>query len=244
MPFAQRLILSILACTLSACAHTRAMAPGPIVTDRPDQTEGTDLVSPGWSQVEGGITAFSPRRGPDSRQAGEVLLRYGVASRFEARAELPSVMTSRNRRREFTDGSLGFKTPLLVPRSDASRAVPALSLLAAMGVSTQWGNGVALRTPEVILAAGWGLTDRWDVSANIVTDPFSRYASNHFVGTTLATGYEFNDRLGSYAEIYALDVPAVNGGLTYRLTPDFQVDARIGRTASTLFTGVGLGVRW
>lgn len=246
----RRLVFSLLACAVSACVHSRAAAPGPIVTDRPDQTEGTALVSPGWWQVEGGVTEYKPKVGADTREAGELLLRYGVGRRFEARFELPSIITGTGIRREWSEGGLGFKTPLLVPSPGASRAVPALSLLAATGVSTHWSDGPALRTPELILAAGWGLTDQWDVSANVVTQPFSRYAADHFIGTTLSTGYEFNDRLGAYAEVYSLGVGTLNGGLTYRLTPDFQVDARIGRTnywqvdRSTTFTGVGFGVRW
>jgi hypothetical protein len=220
------------------------------VTDRPDQTEGTDLVAPGWWQAEGGVTEYRPKYGANTREAGEVLLRYGVGRRFEARLELPSVITRAGTRREFSKGWLGFKTPLLIPRSGASRAVPALSLLAATGVSTRWTDGPALTTPEVILAAGWELTERWDLSANVASYPFSRYATDHLEGISLSTGYAVNDRLGMYLETYDFDGPTLNGGLTYRLTPNFQVDARIGRmnywrtARSTLFTGVGFGVRW
>lgn len=236
-------------CGMSACGHQRVM-PGPIVTDRPDQTEGTDLVAPGWWQAEGGVTAFTPRSGPQSREIGELLLRYGAGPRFEARVEMPSVITSQARRREVSEGALGFKTPIVVPRVGASRAIPAISLLASTSVSTHWADGPVLSTPEVIVAGGWGLSDRWDVSANLVSMPFSRYATDRFVGLTFTTGLAINERLGTYAEIYNLGVPTLNGGLTYRLTPGFQVDARLGLADAnsardrTVFTGAGFGVRW
>jgi hypothetical protein len=234
--------------SLCACVHTLA-APGPIVTDRPDQTEGTGLVAPGWTQLEAGMTAYVPSRRERSQSLGEGLLRYRVLPRLEARADIPSIVLTSGAKREFGDGGLGIKTPLLIPAEGASRAVPALSLLASTSVSTNWSRGPALETPEIILASSWEFSDRVGLAANVVGRPFASRSGDMWEGISLSGGFDLTERLGSYAEAYNLGTPAVNTGLTYRLTPNFQVDGRIGVSGYSdrdriIFFGVGFGTRW
>lgn len=245
-------ICAIVAVALSACAHVHSVS-APIVTDRPDQTEGTALVARGWTQLEAGVTAYGSGRAPATRSFGEALLRYGVAPRFEARFDLPSVITTTGSAHELSEGGVGFKTALLIPAEHASHAVPAVSLLASTGISTHWSRGTALGTPEVILASSWGLSDRADLSANVVTLPFAGGAGASWVGLTLSAGFDLTDRLGAYAEVYNLGSPTANGGVTWRVTPGFQVDARLGLTdlmaprargGPTGLAGVGFGTRW
>ena len=240
------LLLSPLA--LCACVHTGA-APAPIVTDRPDQTEGTDLVAPGWMQLEAGVTAYLPRRAERSQTLGEGLLRYRVLPRLEARVDIPSIVMTSGAKHELGEGGLGIKTPLFIPAEGASRAVPALSILAATGVSTNWSTGPALGTPEVILASAWQLSNRVELAANVVGRPFASRSGDKWEGMSLSSGVDLTDRFGAYGEVYNLGTPAVNSGLTYRLTPNFQVDARAGMmgyrsTDRIYYFGVGFGTRW
>ncbi|HVR97870.1 MAG TPA: transporter, partial [Thermoanaerobaculia bacterium] len=58
--------------------------PEPLVTDRPDFTESTSTVAPGHFQVEGGAT-LARVEDEDSETWGEVLVRYGLGPRLEAR---------------------------------------------------------------------------------------------------------------------------------------------------------------
>lgn len=238
------------ALALTACAHARSVAE-PITTDRPDATEGTDLVAPGWTQIEGGMTAYRASRFNGASQSfGELLVRVGAARRLEARLEIPSVVTMTGSKRQYSDPGLGIKTPLLIPADGASRAIPALSLLAATSVSTNWSAGPALGTPEIVLASAWSLSDRLDLAANAVTQPFASGSGEQWVGITIATGVALTERLGSYLEFYHLSTPTMNGGVTYRLTPDFQLDARAGMHSfrqpgnRTGFVGVGFATRW
>ena len=195
------------------------------------------------------MTAYVPRYGARTRSLGEGLLRYGVLPRLEARVDIPSIVLTTGAKREFGDGGLGVKTPLLIPAEGASRAVPALSLLASTSVSTNWSMGPALGTPEIILASSWELSDRVGLAANVVGRPFATQSRDRWEGISVSAGFDLTDRLGSYAEVYNLGTPAVNGGLTYRVTPNFQVDGRVGvsgyrdRYRST-FVGVGFGTRW
>jgi hypothetical protein len=234
---------------LCACVHSRA-ATGPIVTDRPDQTEGTQLVPPGWTQLEAGMTAYKPGLGKSYQTVGEALIRVLAAPRLEARLGIPSVITTSGADRELSDGGLEIKTPLLLPTKEASRAVPALSLLASTSISTHWSREPVFGTPQLILAASWSLSERADLASNIVALPFASQASDRLHGITLSAGFDFTDRFGSYAEVYNLGEPTANGGVTYRVTPNFQVDARAGVTGFTWprkrgsFVGVGFGTRW
>ena len=136
-PLLHTLVASLALC---ACVHTRP-APEPIVTDRPDQTEGTDLVAAGWTQLEAGMTAYVPRRRENSQSFGEGLIRYRAAPRLEARVEIPSIITTAGMKREIGDGRLGFKTPLVIRTEGSPRALPALSFLASTSVSTNWSKG-------------------------------------------------------------------------------------------------------
>ena len=241
--------LALPALALCACVHTHA-ASDPIVTDRPDQTEGTDLVPAGWTQLEAGMTAYNPGRGDSYRTVGEGLLRIRAAPRLEARIGIPSVITTSRASHEFGDGGLEIKTPLFIPKKETSRAMPALSLLASTSVSTHWSREPVFGTPQVILAASWSLSERVDLASNLVALPFASHTGDRVQGITLSAGFDLTDRLGSYAEVYNLGEPTVNGGLTYRVTPDFQVDARVGVTGFTWswdrgsFVGVGFGTRW
>jgi hypothetical protein len=102
----------------------------------------------------------------------------------------------------------------------------------------------------VILAAAWSLSDRMELAGNVVTQPFARGSGAQWVGITVATGVELTDRLGTYAEVYNLGTPTANGGVTYRLTPNFQLDARAGviglmnQRSRGGFVGVGFATRW
>ena len=239
-------LLPLIVC---ACARVHA-PPAPIATDRPDKTEGTGLVAPGWTQVEAGLTSYTPSAGNRSLEIGEALFRYGVAKRLEARFEIPSIIRTEGSDVEYGEGGLGIKTPLFSRATTTSRAIPDLSLLASTGVSTHWSDGPALSTPELILAAAWEVTERIELASNLVVQPFATGSDHTWVGSTLALGVGLTERLGSYLEGYNLGVRTINGGITYRVRDNFQLDARAGVLGwgysyrGVRFVGVGFGTRW
>jgi hypothetical protein len=238
-----------LALAVCACAGVRA-APPPIATDRPDKTEGTSLIAPGWTQLEAGLTSYSPRFGQRSVEYGEALFRHGLARRLEARFEIPSIIKTEATDAEYGDGGIGIKTPLFVPTGKTPPVIPELSLLVSTGVSTHWGDGPAFGTPEVNLAAAWPVSDRLELASNFVVQPFAKRSDDVWVGATLALGVGLTERLGSYFEIYDLGIRTLNGGVTYRVHDHLQVDARAGvagwgyNSPRIRFVGVGFGTRW
>jgi hypothetical protein len=240
-------------------AQTLPPAREPIVTDRPDFTEATDVVGSHRFQLEAGNT-FARTGDETSNSLGEVLLRIGLGSRAELRVSPNSyVRTSaaHTAAAEHTagieDASLGAKLNIIAaPRGIA----PAVALL--VGTSLPTGSRAfrhAAPEREAKLALGWSVAERWDLSGNLNYSA-STEDGEHVVeqAASLSLGHELTSRLGSYVEAYGFrprggdGTQYVNAGVTLQLSNDFQLDARVGsgvgRNASDYFGGLGLARRW
>lgn len=235
-------------------------AQEPLVTDRPDFTESTEVVRRGHVQVEGGYT-FS-RMGSEHRHAfGEVLVRVPVSARLELRFALNSYLVVRwhgGERSGFEDGVLGFKLKLLEGLEERDVARPAVALLVATSVPTGGpAYGESGLQPEVKLALAWPVSHRLSVSSNLIA-AVPRERGERFLqfAASLSAGCSLGERVAGYVEVYGFE-PAerggpslayANGGLTLLLSPDHQLDVRAGRALNAAdthyFVGVGLGVRW
>lgn len=232
----------------------------PLVADRPDFTESTASVAPGRFQVESGYT-LSRGGGTDTHAVGEVLVRVGLAPPLELRVA-PGSYTVLDRPAGSDAGlsnpALGAKATLLRPGPGARAAVPAVAVLAGtslpVGAEAVSPDGAE---PEAGVALGWELGGRLSLGANL---RHGRPVSDgERFGRTVATGalgLEATERLGAYVEVYTLrpDAPGsgpadvLNGGLTLRLGPDAQLDARVGgalgRTGPDLVLGAGFSWRY
>ena len=241
---------------LAACApHLEPLTP--ISTDRPDHTEGVELVPVGIVQVEGGATT-ARSGGVRTTSYGEVLVRVGVADRLELRIEPLTHTTVRAAGAPSVGGlddmAVGFKTPLFTPDS-AARFVPDVSLLLATSIPT---GAHFLRAdgaqPEAVLAAAWSLTSRLGLATNLTLQRGSASGERYWErGASASAGIGLSERAGSYVEWYAIrdsrdDAAAqvFNGGLTWRLSSDLQLDARAGRGTRNegTFAGIGIARRW
>lgn len=229
----------------------------PIETDRPDQTESATLVPAGIVQVEGGVTAT--RSGAvHTTSYGETLVRIGLHRALELRIE-PLTQTSVHARgapsvNGLEDAAVGIKTPLYQPDS-GRRVLPDVSLLLATAIPTGSrsfrGDGLQ---PEAKLAAQWSLAARLGLATNLTARRGREAGESYWErGASASVGFDLTPRTGSYVEWYATRderepsaVHVINGGLTYRVTGDFQVDGRVGRRTGDGggYVGVGVGRRW
>lgn len=208
----------------------------PLVTDRPDFTESPQTVPRGRTQVEAGVTF--ERSGDERAQSlGEVLVRVATGSRSELRIGVPSYLRFRGageRVSGLDDAFLGGKWVL---REGAGKK-PQIALLAGSTLPTG-SRRVAERAyqPEAVLAAAMDLSEKASLSTNLGVARASVDGErfNQFFGS-LSLGYSLSEKWGSYVEVYAFnrDEPGgpskkyVNGGLTYLINDDFQLDARLG----------------
>lgn len=227
-----------LAVSSPACAQESEA----ILTDRPDFTESTETVPAGKTQTEGGMTIS---RSGETRDVsfGEVLVRRALGAKTELRLELPNYARSRgggDRTANFEDGSIGFKIRL-APGSGLGFKKPRVSLIGSVGLPIGSrevrGSGVQ---PGVKLLLGVDLSERFSLSSNLnaayLKDENGRF--NEF-SSSVSLGVGLGERVGSYLEVFGFAPSGerasskyLNGGLTYLLSPDFQLDARL---------GVGLG---
>lgn len=235
-------------------------AAGALVTDRPDATESAETVAPGLFQLETGYT-LARIDGVDGHSLGEVLLRIGVGDDVELRAGFNSYEWARGpgvSADGLSDTSIGLKWQL-AEAGPAGSGQPAVAVL--VGTSLPTGAdaiGDSAAQPGILLAAGLDLSDRVSVGANVgwnsLHDGELDERFSEIVGS-LAVGFGLSDRWGAYAEYFGAyglqdreDENYLNGGLTYLIHDDLQLDGRIGHGLNgrddDLFLGFGAAVRW
>lgn len=248
-------------------------AESPLVTDRPDFTESTEPVPTGRSQIEMGYTFAFDREGDDrlrEHTAPELLLRVGVSERLELRfgwegyswSEAQSRTATRSGR-EVTreawfqgahDLSLGLKYKFV----DQHGSVPHLGVIAQVSVpSGSAGVSSGDVEPAAVLLWAYDLSDRTAVAGNIAFATLTEEGDRFFqAAASLSGAYALTDRLGIYVEYFGLypnreggdSAHSINGGLTYLIDHDLQVDCRVGaglnEEADDFFAGAGVAWRF
>lgn len=233
-----------------------------MVTDRPDATESPVTVASGVFQLESGYT-FGKVEGSSIHTLGEVLLRVGVADVLELRFGVNSYRWVRGQNtsgRGLQDSTIGLKLQLLDNGGRRGFGSPQVAVLASTSLPT--GSSLLSQDklqPVIRLAVGWDLSERLALGTNVFyahTNDVLVDQRFHQAGATVALGIGLTDRWGAYAEYFGTytvvrDGPRedyVNGGVTFLVESDFQLDARIGYGLNSLdedfFVGFGSGVRW
>jgi hypothetical protein len=245
----------------------------PLVTDRPDFTESTETIPPGHAQLEMGYTFTVDREGDErvrDHTAPELLLRVGLHDRVELRLgwdgyswfdteferETPRgrSVTRNDHEEGANDLSIGFKVHL----AEQNGFVPHLGVIGAVTVP----SGSAERTsgdvnPELVLAWAYDVSDSFAIAGNLgiaaATDEGDQFAQG--LGS-LTAALSLTERVGTYLEYFAICPGAegadcahsLNGGVTYLINNDIQLDWRVGvglnEQADDFFAGVGLSWRF
>lgn len=257
-------VLGLFVLTAPLAAQDLSGLPESLVTDRPDFTESTSTVPPGHFQLEGGFT-FTRIGDEESQSLGELLLRVGTGERWEARFGIGSYgridpgIPGIDAIKGYEDPFVGFKVRLTEEDPDLlPPGHPAMALLFHTSVpvgddeltSDEW-------QPETKLALSWDLTERLSLASNVnyayLADAGEWF---HQWGGSLTAGFSLTDRLGMYVEGFGFSKESadgsstsyVNSGLTFLLSNDLQLDARIGAGLDdphpNWFAGLGAAVRF
>ncbi|MFY9825952.1 MAG: transporter [Thermoanaerobaculia bacterium] len=256
--------VALLALAAPLAAEDLSGVQEPINPDRPDLTNGPSLVAPHHLQLETGYTYT--RTGPERKSAlGEILLRYALDDRWEARLGLNSY--------DWIDSGVpgerrisGFEDPFVevkIRLNDADaknrpRGVPSLGLL----VQTTVPAGSRELTsdawqPRAALALHWDLPADGSLESNLgctyAADGDRRF--DQFFASVSA-GFQLNEKLGGFLEGYVFSKESAGGsathfidtGLSYLISKDLAVDIRVGKGLDApdpnWFTGLGAGFRW
>lgn len=245
----------------------------PLVTDRPDFTESTDAVPTGHVQLEVGYTFSYDSENAErfrNHTAPEILVRIGLRTDFELRIgwegytwgdEKTKGATRGGRRATREDSfegshdlSIGFKQKLL----EQDGVLPHFGIIAAVSVptgSTEVSSGDV--DPQLVLLWAYDISDTFVIAGNVGFAAPTNEGDRFFqVSASLSFAWSLTDRVGTYIEYFGFypnvehsdAAHALNGGFTYLLDNNFQIDARIGiglnEEADDFFTGVGFAWRF
>jgi hypothetical protein len=237
----------------------------PLASDRPDFTEASSTVGRGRVQLEGGYTYFRDRTdGGLARLHSypELLLRAGVfADWFELRLgqNFVSILDPGVRS---TTAALDLYVGAKVALTEQAGVFPETAVIAQAFVPTG-GLGVTAHKvlPGLSLLYGWDLAEDWTLAGSALGNKAVDDTGHGFTvfANSLTLGHSWTDKLGGYFEYFAFfphgAVEAgvrpeyyLDGGFTYLVTPNFQLDVRAGvglnRSADDFFAGSGFVVRY
>ena len=260
--------LVIVVAVLLATAATAQEGVEPLVTDRPDITESSQVVGPGRFQIETGLLREyrSGRNGDERSLFTPTLLRLGLTSRWEARLETDGY----SRARVFSPDAGVTRTSgysVLAPGAkyqirEAGEGWTEPSLAAIFHVNVPSGSGIfrgQKLTWDAKVAADWDLAPKWSLGVNaaLVFDEDDRgkvFTSGVLTGSL---GRELTNRVRSFVEL-ATQLPesshggralVLDGGFTYLLNLDTQLDLAVGTglsgaTPADVFWTLGLSRRF
>jgi len=241
-----------------------------IITDRPDFTEASVTVGQGRVQLEAGYTYYRDRAAGATRVTQtypEALLRVGVLSDWlELRLGSTyehSRTTAFGQITEHLSGCDDLYLGTKVALTEQKAHLPETAIIFQATLPTAAGP---LSAGKVL--PGINLLFGWDVVPDFLTVGGS-FQGNRVVDDTghgyiefaqsLTIGYQLTRQFGAFTEWFAFypasaiapDVTSqhyFNGGFSYLVTPDFQLDIRAGwglnHHADDFFAGAGFAVRY
>ena len=254
--------------------YSQSNDPGDIVTDRPDQTESADILQPGYYQFEVGINY--ERKSEDrifysgihtiteKYTTAPALLRIGVFENFEFR--IATVYTYNTRKIDYPPGviSTGTSSPSAgylplelgtkIKMTDESQYIPKTAFLFSASIpeiaSGDFDNNGSTAEFRVLLSKT--LSERFSLGMNLGAEYGG--SSDNAVGLyTLSLAGEIHKNLGGFVEVYGNFADGsepfhyVDGGLTYKIMKNLQIDFSAGTLysddISDFFIGGGISVR-
>lgn len=247
--------------------------PPELVTDRPDQTESTSIVPPGYLQLEVGWThTEDDEHGEDFEgdSLPETLIRYGLCEKLELRlghsghsweeVEFDNGAPSEEVE-GWGDAEIGFKYDLWDEIPECW--IPDAALLMHLSLPTgAEGHSSERADPSVRFNFTHTLAEDLSISYNLgaewetLEDARGEEDTLSTFIWTVSVGKSLTDRLGAFVEIYG-DAPlsaeggatsSLDGGFTYLLTDNLQIDilagAGLSERADDWFIGSGVSYRF
>ncbi len=245
----------------------KAEEPNTIATDRPDFVEATHAVGKGRVQIEAGYTYTRDGNAGEratSHSYPETLVRIGMfADWFELRIGQNFGSQQDIASAPFIEGGqdlyLGFRFDL----TEQKGIFPEASLILQANLPTGHQSFTGQKIlPGFNLLYGWEIIeDRLSLAGSTQINRRLDEDGHHYTqyAQAFTMGFKWTKRLGQYTEWFTL-VPCgatasetrtqhyLDGGFTYLITDNFQLDIRAGvglnRAADDFFAGSGFGIRF
>jgi hypothetical protein len=239
---------------------TVVSAKEPLVTDRPDFTESSSSVGSGALQLESGVTYSDFRNGTEVTTIGEILVRWGVARKFELRFLLPTYAREGGgggNASGFLSSGVGFKYELAQGDGSGFLGGVEAALIASTTIPTGTSDFASSKwQPSAVFAASWELGPNVGIGTNVgigrPADDENRYTT---LWASVAVGVGLNEASSLFFELYGFNREDNRGpstgtfqtGLTYLFSPDLQADVRVARRLTDrgvdFLVGAGLSLR-
>lgn len=222
-------------------------AEQPIVTDRPDVAEASRTVPDGALQIEAGVDGQNT---PNGAFGMPTKIRYGLTYRWEVHLE-SDIFRASTESASFADLDVGGKVHILDARGPW---IPSMGLLLA--ITTPTGDGPWAASPTIL--ADWLFTDNLALGVNVgTTSSLSRRGEvDDSIQWATSLGVGIVGGLGAYGEFFGTSTfdgdqvtLSTDGGLTYLINDDLQLDAYV-RWSDFVNAGFvdglggGVGVSW
>jgi len=220
---------------LTAASDATLSAPtGPIITDRPDQTESPFLVPQWYVQVEAGVQQGATGRIREV-DLPTLLARIGITEYAELRlggASSLRYLTGEDPLEGAWIRSVfaGMKTPIY----SGKQGITQIGFIGHIGLEVyNWDfttDAVSSLTPDFRFCVQHSLTEKYALSYNVgcMWEPYT-YTPAYIY--TLSNAYAFSDRLGVFVEFYGqfssdeyLTEHLFDSGFTFLITENMQLD--------------------
>jgi hypothetical protein len=224
----------------------------PIQTDRPDQTETSHLVPAGVLQFESGFNYERPADGSTVLVHPTLLWRMGLNGRTELRliTDLTTISAGNRSSTGLDPVAVGFKVNLL----DEGGWIPKTSFIAHLNLpwAASTDRIVDYHYPDFRFTFLNAVSDRISLGYNLGAQWSGASAEPEFL-YTFAPAFTLSDAIGCYIEAFGFfpehgrAVHRVDGGFTWLLNNDLQLDLSGGKTLSSEESDayyVSLGASW
>jgi hypothetical protein len=238
----------------------------PLVTDRPDFTEASSTVGRGVNQLEMGYTFFYDDRESDvaivrTHTAPEIIYRRGITDGAELRLgwNYTWERTQLGGTADTVDGANDLYLGTKLDVYEGHCHVPEQAVILQGFVPT---GSEAFTTDEVEFGVNylysWELANDWSLAGSTGFDTLTEGEDDSVVWhQSVAVGVPLSDYWGMYIEYFGLydtdrsvnvDQHFINGGLTYLVNYNLQLDFRAGiglnDDSTDFFTGTGASIRF
>ena len=241
-----------------------------LITDRPDQTESSETVLPGYFQMEFGWTHAEEDNGARGTTDAfpESLLRVGLVENLELRFGYAGYQwedfSFKNGSFEENDGCGDTEVGMKLKFWDEKGWIPQTAVLTHLSLPTGQAPFSSERPDPSYrfafshmlterLSLGYNLGQAWKTNEDDSGDRDTRSVFQY----TVALGISLTERLGTFVEFFG-DIPTgsasgkpanfFNGGFTYLLADNVQLDIASGlglsEDADDWFIGWGLSFRF
>ena len=242
--------LTVLLIVLFVNLFAQENEPVELIGDRPDQTESAFIVPKGYFQFEDGFVYENETSETQNISYSSMLLRYGLFENFELRFGTEYGMTKTNGLDDikgFSPFSIGAKIHV----NEEKGWIPQIAYLAQINIA-QTGAKEFLQeyhSAQMAMTFNHTINKSWSIGYSLGVEFLPDV--NYSIGTyTLVSGFSISEKVGAFIEAYgdfSKNMYAdnkINGGVTYSVLPNLQLDFAGGfglsQYSANNYFGIGL----